>query len=150
MEPRIVDFAPKAVVGYEIIGGGNDFDKIPGFWAQVMGDERYPALQNLDCCADCTEYGAFVEYTDGGAFRYMICRELKAGASAPDGFATGQINGGKYAGFESSVEDCPKTFDIAYEWADKNGHKIPANGTSFELYDDRMANGILEVFVPLA
>jgi len=90
---------------------------------------------------------------DDDRMDYVIGMALEDGVEVPEDWHRCEIPAGEYAVFETTLPKLGETWGYSIKWMEERGYTI-AHGTSFEYYDERMANPdqnqqFFDVYIPI-
>ncbi|MCL2620504.1 MAG: GyrI-like domain-containing protein [Defluviitaleaceae bacterium] len=156
MDIRVVKVDTMNMAGYllkvDMVDVMND-NPIPKFWGEIMSSDRYGQLQKLKgrCKA---EYGVCIMHEGNKSMDYVVAVALEDDTDVPEGLYKCQIPAGEYAVAETTMAGIGQTWAGLDKWTSDNGYHTDRN-TSFEFYDERMANPdpdkkTFDIYVPIA
>ena len=131
-----MDLEPMVVSGLSVLGSAQDLsDQVPDAWVRLE-----QALEGVELQEPDLRYGVFhmEQFTAGRpTYRYWVTAKLADPDSAPDGFASLDVSGGRYAMLR--IHGTRAAIDQAYmalgKWMQEENIKPPAGGVTIEGYD---------------
>jgi predicted transcriptional regulator YdeE len=147
MNVQLKEFSEKTIAGYSFKIPHGQEELTLKCWDDIMKDGRHNALYQADFLVNKCGYASFHFIDNKEEFEYVIGLELQPGQSPPENLVVRKINSGTYATIESSEEQNPQLWPAMFKWIADSGYSIGAS--CFELYDNRMENGIMEIWIQI-
>jgi AraC family transcriptional regulator len=159
MEPKIVDFPGKEVVGIGSAFSQDDVAEvpheggIPALWTKFVARCKEIGLPHDLAFGVCVENHPDVPKAPDKKFVYVAA--VPKTKEVPPGMVTVKLPAGKYAVFthRGSIKDFPST--VRYIWTKwmPEHRDIYREAPDFELYDERFdpvsASGEVDVYIPV-
>lgn len=155
MEPRIVTKPAFKVIGYELRTEvtGENFVEIPKFWQKMMQTGKLTQLPQS--VHPGVVLGLCTDFAPDGTFSYLICTEVSALDSIPEGMVGKQFESTQYAVFTAKGPVPDKIQEVTRyiysTWFPQSGRQR-ANAPDFEWYDDarmHLAEPEVDIYVPI-
>ena len=148
MKPTIVERGPMTVAGVRVRYDGDD-SVFEHAWTEF--GERWEGVETRTDAGEAFGVVTGVE-NDRRAFDYVAGVAAADASGVPAGFAAVNVDGGTYAGFETTLASFRADHDEAHEWLVDAGYERPP-GAEFEHYgpeyDPDDPDSRLRYFLPI-